>query len=194
MKGLPKKISLLKTLTETEYQALDQDNGLEAKIFRDESRSTLTLNLWEIPQQLNRTSLSDQTQHTGTTIRISEDHGDQRPNQSYNKNDGNRSWNEIDNILEKSLFLNRPNGEISHRTIHTANHEVISWTFLLAEITNNLRVVWPLTNKNSHQPKTRVHPMSSASLQPTIALMKYQTFDHYTTKVSEHELWWIAKI
>ena len=51
---------------------MDQNNGLEAKISKEETRTTLTRHLGS--PILIRISLPDQTSHMGTTIRIKEDH------------------------------------------------------------------------------------------------------------------------
>ena len=45
MKGLLRKSPLPKTKTESEDQAMDQNIGLEAKIFREETRTTLRMDL-----------------------------------------------------------------------------------------------------------------------------------------------------
>ena len=71
---LRRKSRLPETITENEDQAMDQNPGLEAKIFREQTRTTLTMGLWEIPAQLITISLRDQTLHTGTAIRMIEDH------------------------------------------------------------------------------------------------------------------------
>ena len=53
MKGAPKRKSpVRKTITESDDQAMDQNNGLEAKFFREGTRTTLTMDLWEIPHSL----------------------------------------------------------------------------------------------------------------------------------------------
>ena len=53
---------------------MDQNNRLEAKISKEETRATLMTGLPETPPVLIRISLQDQTSPTGTTIRIMEDH------------------------------------------------------------------------------------------------------------------------
>ena len=83
---------------------------------------------------------------------------------------------ETSELTEIFLVLHRLLGEIYHKTIHTAKQEVINITILLsADLTVDLRLVSHLTKKNFHK-TTRRRPMSSASLQPTIPLMNYQTF------------------
>ena len=53
---------------------MDQNNGLEAKILKEEISTTLTMDLREIPPPLIRISPQDQVSHMGTTIRTREDH------------------------------------------------------------------------------------------------------------------------
>ena len=53
---------------------MNQNNGLEAKISKEETRTTLMMDLREIPPQLIRISLPDQSSPIGATIRIMEDH------------------------------------------------------------------------------------------------------------------------
>ena len=53
---------------------MDYSNGLEAIIFKEETRTTLTMDLREISPMIIRISLRDQTSHMGTTIQITEDH------------------------------------------------------------------------------------------------------------------------
>ena len=52
---------------------MDQNNGLEAKISREETRTLLMIDL-EVPLPLTRISLQDQTLPMGITIRTVEDH------------------------------------------------------------------------------------------------------------------------
>ena len=51
-----------------------QNNGLEAKISQEETRTLLTIDLGEVPLLPTRTSLQDPTLLIDTTIRIMEDH------------------------------------------------------------------------------------------------------------------------
>ena len=48
---------------------MDRNNGLEAKISRDEARTTLLMDLGEIPPPLIRVSLQSQIWHMRTTVR-----------------------------------------------------------------------------------------------------------------------------
>ena len=51
-----------------------QNNGLEAKIFKSETNTTLTMDSGEISPLLIRVSLEGQTSHMRTTIRTMEGH------------------------------------------------------------------------------------------------------------------------
>ena len=52
---------------------MDQNNGLEAKISREETRTLLMIDL-EVPLPLTRISLQGQTLPMGITIRTTEHH------------------------------------------------------------------------------------------------------------------------
>ena len=53
---------------------MDQNNGLEARISKEETRTILTMGLKEIPPTLIRTFPPDQTSQMGITVRIRDDH------------------------------------------------------------------------------------------------------------------------
>ena len=147
---LPKrKLPSPKTITENLHQTMDRKKGLEVKIIREETRTTVTRDLLGTPHQLIRTSLSDQTPHTGTAIRTMEDH--------MINAQMNHSSETMDIVLEMNLstirkqtaetldffpVLHRLKGETSHRKIQTANQKVINLTILLsADPTIDRRVV-----------------------------------------------------
>ena len=69
---------------------MDQNIGLEAKIYRKQTKTTLTMDLWKFPPQLDRFFLSDQTSQKRTNMRIMEDH---MINAQINRGDGNRARN-----------------------------------------------------------------------------------------------------
>ena len=70
---LRKKSPLLKTTTKHEDQIIDQNNGLEAKISK-ENRITIMIDLQEASPHLIRIFPQGQTSHMGITIRAMEDH------------------------------------------------------------------------------------------------------------------------
>ena len=47
---------------------MDQNNGIEPKTSKEEIRTILTMELWEILPLFIRISLQDHTSHMGTTI------------------------------------------------------------------------------------------------------------------------------
>ena len=53
---------------------MDQNNGTQAKISQEETRTLLTTDLGAVPLLLTRTFFRDLTLQMGTTIRIMEDH------------------------------------------------------------------------------------------------------------------------
>ena len=63
-----KKSPLLRITTKNEYQTMDQNNGLEVRISREETRTLPTLDLGEVPLMPTRVSLQEPTLHVGTTI------------------------------------------------------------------------------------------------------------------------------
>ena len=53
---------------------MDQNSRLETKISKEETRTTITMVLGEIPPPPTRVSLQSQTSHLGTTVETMEDH------------------------------------------------------------------------------------------------------------------------
>ena len=53
---------------------MDQNNGTEAKISKEETRTLITITLGEIPLMRTRISLQDQILHMGTAFQLTEDH------------------------------------------------------------------------------------------------------------------------
>ena len=196
-----KKSRLLRTTTKNEYRTMDQNNGLEAKTSKGETRITIMMDLQEVFPHLIRISLQGQTSHMRTVIRTIEDHminaqiiHSIETMEIDLKMDLLTTRMGTDKIMETFPVLHWHQGEISHKTIHTANQEVIKPTTLpSADLKNDLRLFPHLTNKSSHKTIIRYHLMCFASLQLTIPLMSYQIFARYTTKVSELEHRQISK-
>ena len=69
-----KNSSLLRITTKNEDQIMDQNNGLEVKISKEETRTTITMDLGESPPLPTRIFLQGQNSHMGTTVRSMEDH------------------------------------------------------------------------------------------------------------------------
>ena len=177
-----KKLLSLKTITKSEEQIMDRNNGLEAKISREETRSKIMIDLGEIPPSLIRVSLQGQILPMRTTVQTTEDH-------MINAHISNSiEMTEIDLGMELSttrmgtgetifLVLHRLKGETIRRIVQTANQEMIGpATLLSADLTIDLRLVLRPTNKNFRKTITRQHLMWFVSPQPTILLMKSQIF------------------
>ena len=181
---MPKgKSRLLRITTKNEGQILDESNGLEAKISKDETRTTITMDL-EIPPLPIRVCLQDPTLHIGITISIREDlitntqirHSIEAVQNELEVNPSIIRM-EIGETMETFLVLHRLQGETSHKRTHIANQEVISLTALVsADLAIDLQLVLHLTNRSSHKAKIRHNLTLFASPQLTIPLMNYQIF------------------
>ena len=74
-KELPKrKSNLLRITTKNKDQILDQNNGLEAKISKEETITTITMDLGGIYRLPTIVSFQGQTSHMGTTVRTTDGH------------------------------------------------------------------------------------------------------------------------
>ena len=163
---------------------MDQNNGLEAKISKEETRTLLTIDLGEVPIMPTRNSLQDTTLHIGTRIQIMEDHmANAQISHSMEAMETDLEMNlstirlKTGKTMEIFLVLHRPKGETSHKIFPIANQEVINLTSLLsADLTTDLRLVLHLTNRNSHEAIIRHYLMLFASPPMIIPLMIYRTF------------------
>ena len=125
---------------------MDQNNGLQAKISKEETRTTRTMDLGEIPPLPNRVSLQGQTLHMGTTVRTTEDHmTNAQISQSIEtmeidlKMDLSTTRMGTGETMEIFPVLHRLKRETSHKKIPIANKEVIIQTTLLsADLTIDL--------------------------------------------------------
>ena len=146
---------------------MDQNNGLEAKISKGETRTLPMIDPGEVPLIASKTSLQDQTLHMGITIRITED-------RMINAKISHLTETmEIDletdlpttrlgtgESLENFLVLRRLKEEISHKITSIANYELTNLTTLLsAYLTIDQRLVSLLMNKNFRQTIIRHHLM-----------------------------------
>ena len=109
---------------------MNQNDALGTKISNEKTRTTLKIDLREIPPLLIRISIQDQTSHMGTTIRKKRDH------MANAKNDHSKETMEtgVEMVLsairsgtgetmEKFLVLHRLKGETSHKKLYTANQK-----------------------------------------------------------------------
>ena len=164
-KTAEKKSRLLGTSAENEDQTRDPNNGLEAKISKEKTRTTLTMDLQEILSQLIRNSLPVQTSQVRTIFRIMEDHMiNAQISHSIEMIEMDLEMDlstirmETSATMEFFLILQRLKGETSLKIDHTANHEVINLTFWLsADLIFDLLLVLHLTDKNFHKTMSRRH-------------------------------------
>ena len=163
---------------------MDQNNGLKAKISKEETWTLATIGLEEAPLLLTRNSLPDRTLHMGTTIRIMDDHKIIVPishSIEAMETDLRTVFStirlEIGETMEDPLVLPWLRGETFHKIFHIANQEKTNLTTLpSADLKFDLWVVLRLTNKNFHKTITRHHLTWFASPQPMISLMNYHVF------------------
>ena len=160
-----KKSRLLKITMKNEDHTMDQNNGLEGKISKGDTRTILTMDSGKIPLLLIIISLEDQTSPMGTTTRTIEDH---MINTQISHSietmeiDFEMVLSTIGTGIGKTMeifpVLHRFKGGTSHKIFHNANQEVINLTVLpSADLTINLRLLLRPTNKNFHKTITRRH-------------------------------------
>ena len=155
---------------------MDQNNGLEARIFKEETRTILTMDLEEIPRTLIRISLRDPTSHMGIIVRTMEDHMTNAPISRSIEAMATDLEMDLSTIrmgtgetMEILLALHQLTREVIHKIVHIDNQEVISLTTLLsADLTIDPRLVLRPTNENFRKTITRHHLMWFVLQQPTI--------------------------
>ena len=183
---------------------MDQSNGLEAKISKEEIRITIMTDLQKLflhPIEIffARPNFAYDNNHpnNGTSY-------DQRPKQSFNRQDGNRSRkgsfnNSIGNWRNNGNFSRSPStqrGDFSQNNSYRQprTDQNNNSAFRGSDNRTDLQLVFHLTNTSSHKAIIRHHLMSFASPPLTIPLMNYQIFARWTTKVSELEHRKISKL
>ena len=144
---------------------MDQSNGLEAMISREEIRITLTVNLKEFFLHLIEISLQRPTSYMRTIVRTTEYH-------MINAQTSHpKEILEIDlelslsttrmgtgETMETFLVLHRLKEETSHKITQIANQKVINLTTLRsADLTIGLRLVLRPMNKNFRRTIIRHH-------------------------------------
>ena len=155
---------------------MDQKNGLEVKISKEETRTLPTIDLGEVSLMANRISLQDSTLHIGTRIRMMEDH---MTNAQIShlieamETDLEMNLSTIrigaGGTMETFFVLHRPQGENSHKALPIANQEVINLTTLRsADLTIDLRQALRPMNRNFRRTIVRHHLMWFVSPQPII--------------------------
>ena len=154
---------------------MDQSNGLEAKISKEEIKITILMDLQDIFLHLIEISSQGPNSHMRTTIRATEYHMiNAQSSHSIEIMEIDLEMNlsttrmGTDDTMAIFLILLRLKEETSHEITLTANQEVINLTTLRsADLTTDLRLV--LRPKNKRFPRTliRHHLMLFAS-QPLI--------------------------
>ena len=163
---------------------MDQNNGLEAKISREEIRITVMMELQEIFLQLIEISLQGPTSYMRTIIRTTEYHMIEAQTShsievmetdlELNLSTTRRGTGETKEIF---LALHRLKEETSHKITLIANQEVINLTTLRStDLTIDLRLVLRPMNKSFRRKIIRHHLMWFASPQPLIPLTNYRIF------------------
>ena len=161
---------------------MDQKNGLEAKISKEETRTTTTMDSGVIPPLRTRISLQDPASPMRTITRTTEDH------MTNAQISHSIESTEIDlgmdlsttrmgtgETMEIFLVLHRLKEETSHKLTPIANQEVISLiTLRSADLITDLRLVLHPMNKSFRTTKIRHHLMWFASPQPMIPLTNYR--------------------
>ena len=157
MKGLPRgKSPLPKIITKNEDQTMDQNNGLEAKISKEETRTLPMIDSGEVPLIAPRFSLQDPTLQIGTTVRMIENHlinaqishliktMETDPDMSLSTTRMGTGG-----TMETFLVLHQIQEETSHKTIPIAHQEMNNLTTLRsADLTIDLQQTLHPMNRN----------------------------------------------
>ena len=185
MKELPKRKSrLLRITTKSEDQIMDQNNGLEAKISKEQTGTLLTIDFGEVPLLLTRIFLQDQTSPLRTINRATEDHmiyaqicHSIEMTGIDPEMDLSTTRTETGETMETFLVPRQLKEVTSHKITPIVNQEVINLATLhFADLTIDQRLVSRLMNKNFRRAIVRHHLMWFASPQPMIPLTNYRMF------------------
>ena len=155
---------------------MDQNNGLEAKISKEETRTLSMIDSGEVPLIATKISLQDPTLHIGTTVRMIDDRlinaqvshlietmeTDPDMNLSTTRMGTGRT-------METFLVLHQIQEETPHKTIPIAHHEMNNLTTLRsAGLTIDLQQTLHPMNRNFRRTIIRHHLMWFVSPQPMI--------------------------
>ena len=155
---------------------MDQSNGLEAKIFKDETRTLPMIDSGEVPLIATKIFLQDPTLHIGTTVRMIDDH---LTNAQISHS---IETMEIDPEMDPSTIRMEAGGtmgtfpvlhqiqeETSHRTFPIAHQEMNNLTTLRpADLTIDLQQILHPMNRNFRRTIIRHYLMWFVSPQPMI--------------------------
>ena len=169
-----RKSPLPKITTKNEDQTMDQNNGPEAKIFKDETRTLTMINLGEVHLTATKISLRDPTLHIETTVRTIDDHLINAQISHLIETmetdpDMNLSTTRMGTggTMGTFLVLHQIQEETSHKTIPIANQEMNNLTIShFADLTIDLQQTLHPMNRNFRRAIIRLHLMWFASPQP----------------------------
>ena len=168
MKGLPRgKLPLAKIITKNEDQTMNQNNGLEAKISKEETRTLPLIDSGEVPLIATKTSLQDPTLHIGTTVRMIDDHLiNAQVNQLIETMETDPDMNlsttrmATGGTMETFLALHQIQEETSHKIIPIVHQEMNNLTTLRsAGLTIDLQQTLHPMNRNFRRTIIRHHLM-----------------------------------
>ena len=146
---------------------MDQNNGLEAKIFKDETRTLAMIDSGEVPLIATKISVQDQTLHIGTTVRTIDDHLinvqiSQLIETMEIDPDMNLSTTRMGTggTMETFPVLHQIQEETAHKTIPIAHQEMNNLTTLRsAGLTIDLQQTLHPMNRNFRRTIIRHHLM-----------------------------------
>ena len=155
---------------------MDQNNGLEAKISKEETRTLPMIDSGEVPLMATKSSLQDPTLHIGTTARMIKDlltnaQISQLIETMETDPDMNLSTTRMGTggTMETFLILHQNQEETSHKTIPIPNQEMNNLTTLRsADWTIDLQQTLHPMNRNFRRIIIRHHLMWFVSPQPMI--------------------------
>ena len=155
---------------------MDQNNGLEAKVFKDETRTLAMIYSGEVPLMATKISLQDPTLHIETIVRTIDDH---LINVQISHLIETMETDPDMNLLKTRmgtggtmgtfLLLHQIQEETSHKTIPITHQEMNSLTALpSADLTIDLQQALHPMNRNFRRTIIRLHLMWFASPHPMI--------------------------
>ena len=173
---LRRKSPLPKITTKNEDQTMDQNNGREARIFKDETRTLAMKDSGEVHLIATKISLRDPTLHIETTVRTIDDHLVNAQISHLIETmetdpDMNLSTTRMGTggTMGTFLVLHQIQEETSHKTIPIANQEMNNLTIShSAELTIVLQQTLHPMNRNFRKTIIRHLLMWFVLLQPMI--------------------------
>ena len=166
-----KKSPLPKIITKNEDQTMDRNNGLEAKIFKDETRTLTMIDSGEIPLMATKISLQDPTLLIETTVRTINAQISHSIETMETDLDMNLSTTRMGTggTMGTFLVLHQIQEETSHKTIPIANQEMNNLTIShSADLTLDLQQTLHPMNRNFRKTIIRHLLMWFVLLHPMI--------------------------